>query len=81
VVSTRTGQGIPELLEAISGAIPRPGVHVDVLVPYHRGDLISKLHESDSEIVSLEHEERGTRVVAKVREGLAAELEPFIHNA
>jgi GTP-binding protein HflX len=81
VVSTRTGQGIPELLEAISGAIPRPGVHVDVLVPYHRGDLISKLHESDSEIVSLEHEEHGTRVVAKVREGLAAELEPFIHNA
>jgi GTP-binding protein HflX len=54
---------------------------VDVLVPYHRGDLISKLHESDSEIVSLEHEEHGTRVVAKVREGLAAELEPFIHNA
>ncbi|MBT2514237.1 GTPase HflX [Arthrobacter sp. ISL-30] len=81
VVSTRTGQGIPELLEAISQAIPRPGVRVDVLVPYNRGDLISKLHDSDSEILNLEHVEHGTRVVAKVREGLAAELGPFIRNA
>lgn len=80
VVSTRTGQGIPELLAQISEAIPRPGVKLELLIPYNRGDLISKLHESDSEILSLEHEEQGTRVVAKVREGLAAELESFAHD-
>jgi len=80
VVSTRTGQGIDELLEDISRSIPRPGVRLEVLIPYDRGDMINKLHNSDSEILSLEHEESGTRVVAMVREGLAAELESFVSN-
>jgi GTP-binding protein HflX len=80
VVSTRTGQGIAELLEDISRSIPRPGVRLELLIPYDRGDMISKLHSSDSEILSLEHEESGTRVVVMVREGLAAELESFVSN-
>ena len=80
VVSTRTGQGIAELLQDISRSIPRPGVRLEVLIPYDRGDMINKLHNSDSEILSLEHEESGTRVVAMVREGLAAELESFVSN-
>jgi GTP-binding protein HflX len=78
VVSARTGEGIPELLEAISQAIPRPGVKLELLVPYERGDLISKLHETDAEIVALEHVEEGTHATVMVREGLAAELEPFV---
>ncbi|WP_159707297.1 GTPase HflX [Arthrobacter sp. 18067] len=80
VVSTRTGQGIAELLEDISQSIPRPGVRLELLIPYDRGDMISKLHSSDSEILDLEHEENGTRVVVMVREGLAAELESFVSN-
>ncbi len=80
VVSTRTGQGIAELLEDISQSIPRPGVRLELLIPYDRGEMISKLHSSDSEILTLEHEENGTRVVVMVREGLAAELEPFVTN-
>jgi GTP-binding protein HflX len=77
VVSARTGEGIAELLKAISESIPRPNVKMQLLVPYHRGDLISKLHDSDAEILSLDHEEGGTRAVVMVREGLAAELESF----
>jgi GTP-binding protein HflX len=77
VVSARTGEGIAELLAAISESIPRPNVKMQLLVPYHRGDLISKLHDSDAEILSLDHEEGGTRAVVMVREGLAAELESF----
>lgn len=80
VVSTRTGQGIAELLEDISRSIPRPGVRLELLIPYERGEMINKLHNSDSEILSLEHEENGTRVVVMVREGLAAELESFVSN-
>jgi GTP-binding protein HflX len=80
VVSTRTGQGIAELLEEISRSIPRPGVRLELLIPYERGEMINKLHNSDSEILSLEHEENGTRVVVMVREGLAAELESFVSN-
>jgi GTP-binding protein HflX len=80
VVSARTGEGIPELLKAISEAIPRPSVKMELLIPYDRGDLVSKLHESDAEILSVDHVEAGTRAAVKVREGLASELEPFIVN-
>ncbi len=80
VVSARTGQGIAELLKAISEAIPRPSVKMELLIPYNRGDLLSKLHETDAEILRLDHEEEGTRALVMVREGLAAELESFISN-
>lgn len=80
VVSARTGQGMAELLRAISDGIPRPSVKLELLIPYNRGDLISKLHEADAEILRMDHEEGGTRAVVMVREGLAAELESFISN-
>src|SRR3954447_14471696 len=50
VVSARTGEGIPELLKAISDGIPRPSVKLELLIPYNRGDLLNKLHETDAEI-------------------------------
>ncbi|MCQ1954843.1 GTPase HflX [Arthrobacter sp. zg-Y238] len=80
VVSARTGEGIPELLQAISEGIPRPGVDLELLVPYERGDVVSRLHQEDAEILSLEHGESGTQLHVKVREGLAAELEQFVTN-
>lgn len=80
VVSARTGEGIPELLKAISEGIPRPSVKLELMIPYNRGDLLSKLHETDAEIISLQHEETGTRAVVMVREGFAAELDSFISN-
>ena len=81
VVSARTGQGIPELLDAISEAIPHPSVLLTLMIPYDRGDVLNKLHRSDAEIISLEHGEHGTLANVRVREDLAAEVEPFIHNA
>ena len=81
VVSARTGEGIPELLQAISEGIPRPGVDLELMVPYERGDVVSRLHQQDAEILSMEHGETGTRLHVMVREGLAAELEPFVAHA
>ncbi len=80
VVSARTGLGIEELKQAISAAIPRPDVVLTLLIPYSRGDLLSKLHESSSEIRSLEHTADGTVARVVVREEFAAELEPFVVN-
>jgi GTP-binding protein HflX len=80
VVSARTGEGISELLQAISEGIPRPGVKLELLVPYERGDVVSRLHHEDSEILEMEHVEAGTRLEVMVREGLAAELEPFLRH-
>ena len=72
-VSARTGEGIDELRERIEEMLPRPDVPVDVVVPYSRGDLVSRVH-ADGEIESIEYVEAGTRVVAKVSAALAAEL-------
>ncbi|AIY03900.1 MULTISPECIES: GTPase HflX [Arthrobacter] len=81
VVSARTGQGIQELLDAISEGIPHPSVLLTLMIPYDRGDVLNKLHRSDAEIVSLEHGEHGTLASVRVREDLAAEVEPFVHHA
>ncbi len=80
VVSARTGAGLAELRELISASIPRPGVKLDLLVPYEHGEIVSRLHEEDAEILELEHESEGTRLEVMVREGLAAELEPYLRH-
>lgn len=77
VVSARTGQGIDELKEAISRAIPRPHTKVRALIPYTEGDLVARLHGHDAELLELEHVEDGTRIHALVRPDLADLLAPY----
>ncbi|MCT1685775.1 GTPase HflX [Pseudoglutamicibacter cumminsii] len=77
VVSARTGQGIDELKEAISRAIPRPHTEVRALIPYTEGDLVARLHGHDAELLELEHVEDGTRIHAMVRPDLADLLAPY----
>jgi GTP-binding protein HflX len=73
VVSARTGHGIEELRERVAQALPRPDVLVDVVVPYQRGDLVSRTHTTGSVIVE-EHTGEGTRLRARVAPELAADL-------
>lgn len=75
-VSSRSGEGFEELQKAISDRLPRPNVAVKVLVPYNRGDLVSRMH-LNSEIKKIEYQETGTYVEALVRPDIAAELQPF----
>ncbi len=74
VVSAHTGEGVDALLELIADQLPRPGVSVDVVVPYSRGDLVSRVHEH-GDIDHEEHTADGTLLRARVDEALAAELE------
>jgi GTP-binding protein HflX len=76
VVSARNGAGIDELLAAIEADLPRPSVEIDALVPYARGDLVSKIH-AGGEVLSIEHTPEGSRVRALVRPVLAGELADF----
>jgi GTPase len=73
VVSARTGEGIGELQALIADQLPRPGVQVEVVVPYDRGDLVSRVH-LHGDIDSEEHIEQGTLIRARVDAALAAEL-------
>ncbi len=75
-VSARTGQGMDALVRLIAEELPQPDISVDVLVPYDRGDLVSRLHE-EGEILASEHVGEGTRVTAKVNPDLAAELAAY----
>ena len=72
-VSARTGEGIDELRERIEQRLPRPEVEVRAMVPYDRGDLINRIHQS-GEFLSTEHTADGTLVVARVNSDLAGEL-------
>jgi GTP-binding protein HflX len=76
VVSARTGRGIDGLLAAIAADLPRPDVEVEVLLPYDRGGLVSRVHQH-GDVLAEEHTETGTRLRARVGEALAAELAPF----
>jgi GTPase len=76
VVSARTGQGMAALREVIEAALPRPRQDVDVLLPYGRGDLVSRVHEQ-GQVLAEEHTAHGTRLRARVWPALAAELAPY----
>jgi GTP-binding protein HflX len=76
-VSARTGEGMEELRELIATELPKPEIEVDVLVPYDRGDLISRIHEQ-GEVLTSEHVADGTRVRAKVTPAIEADLSDYV---
>src|SRR4051812_44200760 len=44
VVSARSGEGIAAALEAVEADLPHPGVAIEALLPYERGDLLNRIH-------------------------------------
>ncbi|MFI7531856.1 GTPase HflX [Streptosporangium sp. NPDC049376] len=74
VVSARTGAGIDELMALIEREMPRFDQEVRLLVPYQRGDLISRAHK-EGEVLGIEHTGDGTILHARVLPSLFAELE------
>ena len=73
-ISTRTGQGLPELQEAIAAKLPEPDLHFVGTVPYSRGDLVSRVHIK-GRVASTAYSELGTQLDCWVRPDLFAELE------
>jgi GTP-binding protein HflX len=80
LVSAASGEGIAELLERIEALLPRPEILVRALIPYSRGDLVSRIH-SEARIVSVDHQDAGTLVEARVKPQLANELNAFLLDA
>lgn len=81
VVSARTGEGIDELERVIAATIPRPDVRLELLVPFTRGELVSRLHSADAEILAEGYEEGGTRLSVLVREDIAPDFAEFVVEA
>lgn len=75
-VSAATGTGVEALRAAVDAALPRPPVEVVAVVPYHRGDLLARVHER-GQVDEVGHMAAGTRVAARVDPELAAALAPY----
>ncbi|MBD8021512.1 GTPase HflX [Brevibacterium sp. Re57] len=75
-VSAATGEGIDELRERLAELLPAPDHEVTVLLPYDRGDLVSRIHDEGTVLVE-KHLPEGTAVQAKVDADLLAALEEF----
>lgn len=73
LVSARTGEGISELEEVIAMRLPRPDEEFEGVIPYDRGDLVSRVHLS-GKVLEVEYVESGTRLKALVGHELADEL-------
>jgi GTP-binding protein HflX len=80
LVSAATGEGIEQLLEKIEELLPKPEILVRALIPYSRGDLVSRIH-SEARIVSVIHKDEGTLMEARVKPQLASELKEFLLDA
>ena len=74
VISAHTGAGLDELLQRIDSELPQTLVAIDVTIPYSRGDLLARIHET-GEHVHINHGELGSCVRALVPPALAADIE------
>jgi GTPase len=75
-VSARTGEGIDALRRRMGELAVPADTAVDVVIPYHRGDLVARLH-ADGRVQQEEHHPDGTRIKARVPVALAGRLQEF----
>jgi GTP-binding protein HflX len=75
-VSARIGDGIDALRRRMAELAAPTDTAVDVVIPYDRGDLVSRVH-ADGRVQQTEHTNDGTRIKARVPLALAASLRQF----
>ena len=75
-ISALTRQGLDTLLSQIEEVLEAEMQHIDITLPFSRGDLVSLLHERGL-IEKEEHDVSGTHIVGRVPEHLAIQLEEF----
>ncbi len=76
-VSARTGVGIDELVQLVADELPRPDIRLELLIPYERGDLVSRLHDQ-AKVISETHESLGTRLAVVVSSHQQADYADFV---
>jgi GTP-binding protein HflX len=76
-ISAVTGEGIPELLEAVARAVPAPPIEVSLLIPFDREDLLARLYR-DGEVLESAPDSTGMVVRARVGERELAAVRDFV---
>src|ERR1700753_477913 len=75
-VSARTGDGVEALRRRMAELAAPTDTAVDVVIPYNRGDLVSRVH-ADGRVQETEHLSDGSTIKAWVPVALAASLRQF----
>lgn len=73
LVSSASGDGVDALRAHVEGMLPKPNVHVEALLPYTAGSLLSKIREYGN-VESVEYRDDGVMLEADVDEHLAAQV-------
>ena len=73
IVSAYTGEGLDELRTAVESLLPVPHVHVNALLPYAAGSLISRVREY-GKVDKVEYRDDGIQLEADVDAHLAAQV-------
>jgi GTP-binding protein HflX len=76
-VSAATGDGIDELLVAVSDRLRALSTVVELFIPWARGDAIAAVHR-EGEVLSEVNEDAGMRVNARLEPGSASRLSEFV---
>ena len=76
-VSALTGEGIPALEAKVEQFLNTLDAHVELLVPYTRGDVVSQVHEAGT-VRSEAYEEEGTRIDVRLPHVLAEQYAEFV---
>jgi len=78
-ISAARGEGIEELLGAIGDQLRAQAAMAELYVPYDRPDALAALHRLGEVLVEV-HDERGTRVRARIPERVAGQFAEFTHD-
>ena len=76
-VSAATGEGMDELLGAIMDIIASGDTEVTLLVPYRRGEVISRVH-AEGAVLAEAHTQEGTRITVRLPQSVAGEVSEFL---
>ena len=75
--SARSGEGVDEILGRISELLPVPRIELDLLIPFSRGDVVTRLHDH-ARVLDTRYDENGTRMHVLVGEELQAAVAEFV---
>ena len=73
IVSAYSGKGLDALRDAVEELLPVPHVHINALLPYTAGSLLSRVREY-GKVDSVEYRDDGVALEADVDSHLAAQI-------
>ncbi len=77
--AAESARGLDDLLDALSDHLSRLRVEVRLEIPFQRGDLVARVHET-GEVVSETYDSTGTQMVARIARQSLTEFQEFVSS-